>query len=202
MSKIDDMIAELDDQLTDIETAKAAAAENGKGPGDYDLSVLTSAVKQDRLATEQVKLAREAQVLNSTIGQPVASSGSPRNTYSGFKVGGSDYDVIDDNEESRRMIQYDDQGNVDPSSPVQVIGKNSSGGFVLAAQSEQRGVAKSKIPFTPEQGINFPSLESDSAGARGKMSSIHSGEFKHPTDVFDPNAAKQIYDIYQRTDKN
>lgn len=76
MRNFQKMIAEIDQQLEDIETAKAAAAAQGKGPGDYDLSVLAGAVKKDRLAAEAKKLENDMKAFNPQPGPMLAEVGN------------------------------------------------------------------------------------------------------------------------------
>lgn len=115
-------------------------------------------------------------------------------TYTRFNVAGSDYDVIRDTEQARQMIQFDDQGNVAPDSPVQVVGKDVSGGFILAGQKGTRGLDKMKIAISDGQ-INFPQAEIEP----GRLQRMHFGTINDAAEAFDPQAATELYGIYQRT---
>lgn len=205
MSSIDDALIEVNQELEDMAAAESAAKEKGLSLGDYNLQTAAKAHSQDRIEAERIEAERIGQIQLQAAESPTGTdprSATAENTYSRFKVGGIDYRVIEDNEKARKMIQYDADGNIDPNSPVKVVGKNIGGGFVLAAQKDVKGVSDMKIPITQGQGINFPGLESDVAGDPGRMGTIHMSEQSDPDQVFDSNAARQIYDIYQRTGEN
>jgi hypothetical protein len=120
-------------------------------------------------------------------------------TSSSFKVGDKNYYVINDTSDMRKMIKWDEKGNIAQDSPVQVIGKNIAGGFILAAEEATPNITKYKFPYTQEKGINFSGLETDVAGTTPKMQSIHKGTFTDVSDVIDPRAASQLRGIYKRT---
>lgn len=136
----------------------------------------------------------------STLVRGASNNNAPSShTSSSFKIGNKNYYVVDDNSDVRGMIKWDDKGNVDPTSPVQVIGKNASGGFVLAADEATQGVTKSKFPYSEDKGINFYSLESDEGLDTPYMQSIHRKEFPDLSEVVNPGAASELRGIYRRT---
>lgn len=120
-------------------------------------------------------------------------------TKSSFSVGGNNYNIIDDNTSARKLIKWDEQGNVSPDSPVIVVGKNINGGFILAANESAKGVNNSLYPYTKDTGIDFPSLESDAAGASPLMSSIHRNTYSDLNEVLNQKAASKLRGIYKRT---
>lgn len=120
-------------------------------------------------------------------------------TTSDFKVGDNNYYVVDDNTNARNMIKWDDKGNIAIDSPVQVIGKNASGGFILAADESIKDVSKSKFPYS-QQGINFSAFESEfNDGSSPTMQNIHKGSFTSMDEVSNPKAASKLRGIYKRT---
>jgi len=140
-------IDEINQQLEDISTAKLAAAERGKTIGDYDLSTLASAAAIDRIAKETA--AQRTSYPNEII---------PR-----FKIGETDYTLISDSDNTRKMIKYDESGKVSKDSPVIPIGVNVGGGFLLAAPFDSN-LPKERIPTTStDRGmvINYPQSKSD-----------------------------------------
>lgn len=120
-------------------------------------------------------------------------------TKSSFKVGDSKYNIIADNNSARNLIKWDDDGNIAADSPVQVIGKNANGGFILAASEGASGVNASSFPYSKDTGINFPSLESDVGGSAPLMQSIHGGSYSDFSEVANPKAAAALRGIYKRT---
>jgi len=120
-------------------------------------------------------------------------------TSSSFKVGKKNYYIVNDNSKTRNLIKWDENGNVDPASPVQVIGKNVNGGFVLAAEETTPNIEKSKFEFNPEKGINFHNIESDQPGTVPTMQTIHNKSFDDLGYIANPKAAAQLRGIYKRT---
>jgi hypothetical protein len=129
-----------------------------------------------------------------------ASKTTPQTTTrSSFSVGGSNYNIIDDNTTARKMIKWDEKGNIASDSPVIVVGKNAAGGFILAANDSVQGVSSSKFPYTQDKGINFPSLESDVAGGTPTMQTIHGSTYSDLSEVANPKATSLLRGIYRRT---
>lgn len=128
-----------------------------------------------------------------------AKSTPTRNTSSFFKVGEQKYNIIEDSDKVRSLIEWDDQGNVSPTSPVQIIGKNVSGGFILAASDSVPNVSKQQFPYSADKGIHFSSLESDKSGDISRMQKIHSKTFDDFTSITDQKAANDLRSMYIRT---
>lgn len=167
---------------------------NNKSP--QGLNSLAPKVAQKHTPTKKIT---EPTIVKSTTKTVQETKEQPLNkTYSGFNIGDTKYNIIDDNSTARKMIIWDDKGNVDPNSPVQIIGKNIDGGFILAALDKTKGVNKTPFAYTKEKGINFHTLESDEPGTV-RMQSLHNQNFAKLSDVINTQAASKLRGIYKRT---
>ena len=183
-------------------TTPSTGATPGLSSIDNTKKVITPAVKKPVVTTTtSVKKPKPVAVIpKSTLAKKVKTTKTapPEYTSSSFNVGKNKYNIIDDNEETRKLITYDDKGNVSPDSAVHVIGENVSGGFILAANEGLTGVKKSYFPYS-KTGIHFPSLRSDAPGATPSMQGIYSGTYKDISEVANAKAAASLRGIYKRT---
>ena len=186
--------------LSSISNAKKAETDVTKvGSRKRDDNVETkkvTTVKTETKPTESeptITKTPTAKEVKTTTTEPL------KKTKSSFIINDVNYNVIDDNTAARRLIKWDDEGNVAADSPVTIIGRNIDGGFILAATDQVKGVNPSLFPYSETTGISFPSLDADVAGESPRMQGMHRGTYENLSDVYDPQAARKLRGIYKRT---
>lgn len=221
MSAIDDELARLDQEIADADTAAQRAKELQMNPGDYDLRSATAGAraerqKQEALAEMQKVIEAEKAMLRSQIEQgfqetlsqkpniaeevdPTGISraiqqpdGLTKSRHIQFDVGGTPYTLVEDTDDVRRMIRYDNSGNVRSDSPVIPMGVNESGGFILASRKDG-DIKKALVPFTQQAGsrvetVNYPQAK----GEPERVGRLLSSGASWSGDLIDPEAAEAI----------
>ncbi len=146
----------------------------------------------------------------------VPAQGTPYGkTYNTFIVDGDEYAVVKDTKENRAMVQYDNDGNVLPTSPVIVLGqkagKGGTQGFFLARPTKdlpKTEMEKYDISYTGKRsgGKNLTQIHWDAAAkdnaatGRQLLQGLNQQKYKTTQELQDPDAAKAMRQIYQRTE--